>query len=94
MKEYERAFLEDALAHLSASMANALREGFDTETVLANQNQLSEQGKIWVEGYLLGHLGMIRGCSVGNPNVSADDVTDVEALIDEHEGKIAGEVYS
>jgi hypothetical protein len=94
MKEHERQFLEDTLAHLSASMGNALREGFETETVLEDKDSLSEYGSMWVQGYLLGQLAVVRGCSVGNPNVSPDDIAEIESLVNEHGSRIAGEVYS
>ena len=94
MKEHERQFLEDTLAHLSASMGNALREGFETETVLDDRDSLSEFGSMWVQGYLLGQLAVVRSSSVGNPNVSPDDIEEIGALVDEHGGRIASEVYS
>lgn len=94
MQDHERQFLEDTLAHLSASMGNALREGFETETILEDKDSLSEYGSMWVQGYLLGQLAVVRGCSVGNPNVSPDDIDEIGALVDEHGGRIASEVYS
>jgi hypothetical protein len=94
MEEHERKLLEDTLSNLSASMGNALREGFETEEVLSDRDGLSEHGVMWVKGYLVGQLAMIRGGSVGNPNVSEADVTEVSNLVEKHGGQIASEVYS
>ena len=94
MEDYERQFLEDTLAHLSASMGNALREGFETETILDDKDSLSEFGSMWVQGYLLGQLAVVRGCSVGNPNVSPEDIEEIGSLVDERDGRIASAIYS
>ncbi|WP_440007186.1 hypothetical protein [Halomicrococcus sp. SG-WS-1] len=94
MKDHERKFLEDTLAHHSASIANELREGFGTEEIIEDRNTLTDNGGMWVRGYLTGWLTLIRGCSTGNPNISPDDIAEIGTLVDEHGGRIAGEVYS
>jgi len=94
MKDHERTFLEDTVTHLATSIANDLREEFGTDEIIENRDTLTDYGAMWVEGYLMGRLTLIRGCSTGNPNVSPDDITEIRALVDEHEGRIASAVYS
>jgi hypothetical protein len=94
MKEYERKLLEETLSNLSASMGNALREGFEADEILADRAELTENGVMWVKGYLVGQLAVIRGASAGNPNVSDDDITEISELAEEHGSRIASEIYS
>ncbi|WP_327053328.1 hypothetical protein [Halomicrococcus gelatinilyticus] len=94
MKEHERKFLEDTVTHLATSIANNLREEYRTDEIIEDKNTLTDYGEMWVRGYLMGRLTLIRGCSTGNPNVSPDDITEIGRLVDEHEGRIASTVYS
>lgn len=94
MKEYERELLEETLSNLSASMGNALRESFEADEILADREDLTDHGVMWVKGYLVGQLAWIRGASAGNPNVSEADITEISELVEEHGSRIASEVYS
>lgn len=94
MEEYERRLLEDTVSHLSASIGNALREGFETEEVLEGKDELTDYGAMWVQGFLVGHLSAVRGSSAGNPNVSPEDIAEIASLVDEHGSRIASEIYS
>jgi hypothetical protein len=94
MKDHEREFLDETVTSRATSIANVLREEFGTDKIIENRDTLTDYGEMWVQGYLMGRLTLIRGCSTGNPNVSPDDITEIGALIDEHEGRIASAVYS
>ncbi|PSP55611.1 hypothetical protein BRC82_04845 [Halobacteriales archaeon QS_1_67_19] len=94
MDRYERELLDDAISQLSASIGNALREGFETEAVLEEKDELTDFGAMWVQGYLVGQLATLRAISAGNPNVSPADIEEIGALVAEHDSRIASEIYS
>lgn len=93
MEEYERAFLEAVMENLSASIASGMAEErahrlYDDETTL------TDQGEMWVQGYLTGRLGMLRGGSLGNPNLSPEDADEVAGIVERNESRVAAQLYA
>ncbi|WP_129113613.1 hypothetical protein [Halegenticoccus tardaugens] len=94
MKAYEREFLTETLETCSVSIAYLLREGFTSEEVLESQRELTDLGLMWVRGFVASRLMLLRSCCARNPNISPADLDEVTELVDEHEAKIAGQLYS
>lgn len=93
MHEYERQFTEAVAENLAASIANEVRDG-DVSRLVDSEEALTEKGRLYVRGYLVGRLSMLRAGAVGNPNLSADDTAAVAEILDEHEARIAAELYA
>lgn len=92
VRDYERQFVRDVIDNLSASVAGGMREG-DGEFVESGET-LTPQGLAYVRGYLTGRLSMLRGGSIGNPNLSEEDVEELTAIVEENEAAVAAELYS
>lgn len=93
MEEDERRFLERMLDTLGPSLARNMRET-PTDDLVADDDRLTERGRLWVHGYLTGRLSMLRAGATGNPNLSAGDLSEIEDLVDGREAGIAAELYA
>lgn len=92
MEEYEREFLEAVVENLAASIASGMRSTTD-EDLFEDDANLTAAGRMWAQGYLTGRLSIVRAGSTGNPNLSASDLEEVAALIDDNEASIAAQLY-
>jgi|GEM_PF-2985911 len=92
MEQYEREFLEAVAANLAASIASGMRSTTD-EDLFEDETTLTVAGRMWARGYLTGRLSIVRSGTTGNPNLSADDLEAVAALIDQNESDIAAQLY-
>jgi hypothetical protein len=94
MEPYERAYLEAVVENLSASIANCLRDGMTDVETIDDGGELTAPGHFWVCGYMTSRLAALRACAVGNPNLDADDLSDVRAIVSDHQREIVTELYS
>ena len=94
MREFERQFAEAVVETLSTSIANNVREAGEVSTLVADDQQLTDEGRMYVRGYLTGRLTMVRAGAVGNPNLSVEDLEEIAGIVDEHEGAIAAALYA
>jgi hypothetical protein len=92
VEEYEREFLEDVIANMSASIANAMREYEDR--FVESDDRLTSQGRMYVQGYLTGQLSMLRGGSAGNTNLSVDDIEGIQSVVESNEAGIVAQLYA
>jgi hypothetical protein len=92
MEEYERKFLQAVAGNLAASIATGMRSTAD-EDLFEDETTLTPAGRMWARGYLTGRLSVVRSGATGNPNLSADDLEAVAALIDQNESDIAAQLY-
>jgi hypothetical protein len=92
MDPHERLFLEEMIETLAVSIASGMRSE-PNERLVESRDQLTECGRFWVHGYLIGRLTMLKSWTSGNPNLSQDDVEQVIELVDGHEASIAAELY-
>lgn len=94
MESYEQAYLEAIIENLAASIANCMRDGVVDAEMVETQGNLTTHGRLWVCGYMTSRLSMIRAGRLGNPNLTADDLDAVTALVAQHESTIAAELYA
>lgn len=94
MREFERQFVEMVVENLSTSIANSVRETYDVETLVDDDERLTAAGRLYVLGYLTGRLTMVRAGAIGNPNLSAEDLEALGEVVDDHESSIAAALYA
>jgi hypothetical protein len=92
MRDHERRFLEEMIDTLAVSIASGMR-GESSDRLVDSQHRLTESGRYWVHGYLVGRLTMLKSWTTGNPNLSDDDIREVTELVEGHEASIAAELY-
>lgn len=92
MEEYERKFLEAVTENLAASIASGMRSTTEVD-LFEDEATLTAAGRMWAQGYLTGRLSIVRSSSMGNPNLSADDLETVADLIEREEADIAAQLY-
>ena len=93
MEEYERAFLDTVMKNMAASIASGMHEE-TADRLYDDETTLTDQGRMWAQGYLTGSLAMLRGASRGNPNLSPDDAEEVAEIVRRDEGRIASQLYA
>ncbi|WP_313691991.1 hypothetical protein [Halorarum halobium] len=94
MEAYERAYLEAIAENLAASIAMGMRDGSADVELVESEDRLTTAGELWVRGYLTGRLSMFRAGTNGNPNLSAADLTEIAAFVEDHQAGFAAELYS
>lgn len=94
MDENEHGHLQTLLANASPRLAHGLRAELDSEEALADDDQLSQTARAWVEGFVAGHLTVLRGAATGSQALSPDDFEAISELVTRHESAIAAELYS
>lgn len=99
MQSYERAFIDEVIQNLAASIASHLREGLDAESFFVDDEGLTDEGLtdegwMFVYGYVTSRLTVLRASTTSNPNLTVEDMEEVRSCIDEHEANIAAELYA
>lgn len=94
VRDHERQFTEAIVQDLAASIAGDLRETADVAELVTADQQLTSKGRLFVRGFVLGRLSMVRAGVVGNPNLSTEDLEAVESTIEENESAIAAELHA
>ena len=92
VQDYERQFVRDVIDNLPASIAGGMREGGDE--FVESGEALTPLGVAYVRGYLTGRLSMLRGGTIGNPNLSEGDIEEIVSIVEENEAAVAAELYS
>ncbi|MFB6165305.1 MAG: hypothetical protein ABEJ31_09125 [Haloarculaceae archaeon] len=94
MNETEHGCLETALSNFPARIGRGMRDAFDHEDMLADDEQLTPMGRAWVQGYAAAQLSVIRGTTTGKPNLALEDVEAIEDLVLQHEDEIVAQLYA
>jgi hypothetical protein len=94
MESYERQFAEAVVDDLSTSIANNVREAIDVDALVEDEQNLTTEGRMYVRGYVVGRLTMLRAGAVGNPNLSAGDLERITEIVDRNESGIAAALYA
>ncbi|MGQ4557158.1 hypothetical protein [Halobellus sp. GM3] len=94
MNEHERWILETLIENFSTRIGQGLREGKNEHEMLDADDGLSALGEAWVHGYLTAQMSVICGVTTGNPNLSADKIEAIAAVVRDHSDEIAAELYA
>lgn len=94
MRDHERQFTEAIVREQAASIAGDLREAGDVSELVVDDRRLTDKGRLYVRGFVVGRLSMVRAGVIGNPNLSTADLDAVRSAIEENEAAIAAELHA